>query len=96
MVLEGEATRAFSLSDLRRTAETTLASLGVSQDVRAQIQSHGLGGVQQKHYNRHDYRVEKREALQKWAAWLLAGPQAAKVVSAREARGRKTAQGKRI
>lgn len=83
MVNEGEAMQAFSLSDLRRTAETTLASLGVSQDVRAQIQSHGLGGVQQKHYNRHDYRAEKREALEKWAAWLLAGPKTAKVVSVR-------------
>jgi integrase len=81
MVDEGEATQPFSLSDLRRTAETTLASLGVSQDVRAQIQSHGLGGVQQKHYNRHDYRPEKREALERWADWLLAGPKAAKMVS---------------
>jgi hypothetical protein len=54
--------------------ETTLASLGVSQDLRAQIQSHGLGGIQQKHHNRHDYSDEKREALLRWAHWLQAGP----------------------
>jgi integrase len=89
MVAKGEATEGFSLSDLRRTAETTLAALGVSQDVRAQIQSHGLGGIQQKHYNRHDYRPEKREALEKWTAWLLAGPKAAKVVQARDVKSRR-------
>ena len=57
----------FRLCDLRRTAETHLAALGVSSDVRAQIQSHGLHGVQIKHYDRHDYDREKRAALALWA-----------------------------
>jgi len=56
------------LRDVRRTAETTLARLGVSRDVRAQLQSHGLGGVQQRHYDRHDYASEKRAALVTWEA----------------------------
>jgi len=30
-----------------------LAAMGVSSDVRAQLQSHGLGGVQSRHYDRH-------------------------------------------
>ncbi len=60
----------FSVGDLRRTCETLLASRGVNTDIRAQIQSHGLGGVQNRHYNRHDYMTEKREALTAWGAWL--------------------------
>jgi len=47
MVKEKEARESFQLRDLRRTAETMLASLKVSSDVRAQLQSHGLGGIQQ-------------------------------------------------
>lgn len=70
-MLEAKETREpFELRDLRRTCETTLAALKVSSDVRAQIQSHGLGGVQQKHYDRHDYADEKRQALAKWQRHL--------------------------
>ena len=65
-----EAREPFQLRDLRRTAETMLASLKVSSDVRAQLQSHGLGGVQQRHYDRHDYMLEKKQALERWARHL--------------------------
>ena len=69
--VRGQATVAyFSVGDLRRTCETLLASRGVDTDVRAQIQSHGLGGVQNRHYNRHDYMTEKRNVLTTWGAWL--------------------------
>lgn len=54
----------FSLGDLRRTVETRLAAEGVSVEIRAQLQSHGLGGVQARHYDRHDYMDEKRAALE--------------------------------
>jgi integrase len=60
----------FSMRDLRRTAETHMAALGVSSDVRAQIQSHGLGGIQARHYDRHDYMSEKRAALALWVQRL--------------------------
>lgn len=60
----------FQMRDLRRTAETHMAALGISSDVRAQIQSHGLGGIQQRHYDRHDYLPEKRAALELWALRL--------------------------
>ncbi len=64
----GELERgSFSMRDLRRTAETHMAALGISSDVRAQIQSHGLGGIQARHYDRHDYMPEKRTALALWA-----------------------------
>jgi len=58
--------------DLRRTCETMLAALGVSSAVRAQLQSHGLGSVQARHYVRHTYMDEKREALQRWEQHLIA------------------------
>lgn len=68
MQAEGQVERgAFSLRDLRRTAETQMAALGISSDVRAQIQSYGLGRIQARHYDRHDYMPEKRVALQQWA-----------------------------
>ena len=58
--------------DLRRTAETMLAAMGISKDVRAQLLSHGLGGVQGRHYDQHEYMDEKRNALQAWADHLQA------------------------
>lgn len=71
--------RLIQARDLRRTAETMLAAMGISKDVRAQLLSHGLGGVQGRHYDQHDYMVEKRNALQAWADRLqaLAGIKAA-------------------
>jgi integrase len=83
-----EAREDFDLSDLRRTCETMLAALGVPSDVRAQLQSHGLGGVQQRHYDRHEYALEKRETLERWQRHLdavVAGASAAKVVPIRKA-----------
>jgi integrase len=60
----------FSASDLRRTCETRLAELGVNRDIRAQLLSHGISGVQAKHYDRYSYLTEKREALGRWEAYL--------------------------
>lgn len=56
----------FCLRDVRRTCETRLAALKVSKDKRAQLQSHGLGGVQDRHYDRYSYMDEKAEALVLW------------------------------
>jgi integrase len=72
MVKEREAREPFQLRDVRRTAETQLAGLKISSDVRAQVQSHGLGGVQNRHYDQHEYVLEKRAALEKWARHLAA------------------------
>lgn len=60
----------FQFRDIRRTAETHLARLRVPKDVRAQILSHGLGGVQDRHYDRYLYMEEKTEGLTKWADHL--------------------------
>jgi hypothetical protein len=64
---EEDATRLlptpYSARDIRAAVETILAARGVSRDVRAQLQSHGLGGVQARHYDAHAYTVEKRTAV---------------------------------
>lgn len=60
----------FTMGDLRRTVETRLAEAGVSLEIRAQLQSHGLGGVQSRHYDRADYLAQKREALQILARFI--------------------------
>jgi integrase len=56
----------FDLRDIRRTVETMLAGMGISKDVRAQLLSHGISGVQSANYDRHDYVIEKRAALVAW------------------------------
>ena len=60
----GDQIEGFEPKRLRSGVETLLASLGISRDVRAQLQSHGLGGVQARHYDDHDYLPEKRAVLQ--------------------------------
>lgn len=55
----------FTANDIRRTVETRLAAAGVPPHIRAQLQSHGISGVQIKHYDRYDYLDEKRHALEK-------------------------------
>jgi integrase len=70
MLKAKQAREDFELRDLRRTAETMLASLKVPSDVRAQLLSHGLGGVQNRHYDHHDYALEKKQALEQWARHL--------------------------
>lgn len=66
-IMQGET---FNLRDIRRTAETMLASLNVSRDVRAQLLCHGLNAVQHQHYDRYSYIKEKQDALMTWEAHL--------------------------
>jgi len=69
---------AFTLHDLRRTAATRLASLGVAPHVIERLLNHvtgvlgGIAGV----YNRFKYRDEMREALVLWTRHVrqLVGP----------------------
>jgi integrase len=53
----------FQLKRVRSGVETALASEGVSKEVRGQLQSHGLSGVQARHYDGYDYAKEKLAAL---------------------------------
>jgi integrase len=70
MLAAGEVREPFKLGDIRRTCETLLAGMRVPRDVRAHLLSHGLGGVQEVHYVRHDFLPEMREALDAWEARL--------------------------
>ena len=66
--------KSFRLGDIRRTAETMLASMGFSSDLRGQLLSHGLGGVQNRHYDKHDYMAEKLRMLESWERFLMEKP----------------------
>ncbi len=59
----GSAILKFQLKRVRSGVETALASAGVSREVRGHLQSHGLTGVQARHYDAYEYMREKREAL---------------------------------
>lgn len=64
MVAAGEIPRPVTPGTIRRTVETLLGQAGVFKEVRAQLQSHGLNGVQDRHYDMGDYLEHKREALE--------------------------------
>ena len=56
----------FTPGTIRATIETRLAAkpYRVSSDVLGQLLSHGLGGVQARHYQHHGFHEEKLEALE--------------------------------
>ena len=56
--------------DLRRTARTGLAELGVPQIVAEKVLNHAERNVLVKTYDRHEYADEKRDALERWALRL--------------------------
>ncbi len=60
----------FTLHDLRRTARTHLAALGIRREVAERCLGHKLRGVEGI-YDRHDYFKERRLALAQWAQLLL-------------------------
>lgn len=54
----------FQAKRIRSGVETLLASARISTDIRGRLQSHGIAGVQARHYDGHDYMEEKRQALE--------------------------------
>jgi integrase len=56
----------FTPHDLRRTAASQMAGMGISRLVVARILNHAESGVTAI-YDRHSYDREKREALDAWA-----------------------------
>lgn len=60
----GGAIDGFQAKRLRSGVETLLAGVGVAKEVRGRLQSHGVSGVQARHYDGHDYILEKRKALE--------------------------------
>jgi integrase len=70
---------AFEAKRIRSGVETALAAARVNSDTRGRLQSHGVAGVQARHYDGHDYMDEKRQALESLFA-LLDTPEASNVV----------------
>ena len=64
----------FTAHDLRRTALTGMAKLGVSPTVLSNVANHistSKGGVTLGVYVHHTYDDEKRDALDRWAAQVI-------------------------
>lgn len=59
----GAGIEGFKTKRIRSGVETLLASARISGEHRGRLQSHGISGVQARHYDGHDYMDEKREAL---------------------------------
>lgn len=60
----------FRVHDLRVTCETRLARLGFNQDVRDAVIGHAKAGLQ-KTYNKYNYLVEKREAVEAYESHIM-------------------------
>ncbi len=69
---DGQALKEFVVHDLRRSFATGLQRLGIAMEVTEHCLNHkgesfaGIRGV----YQRHDYRIEMRRALEQWANHL--------------------------
>jgi integrase len=63
--------RHFTPHDLRSTARSHLAALGVHVIVAERCLNHSLGGLIAV-YDQHDYMTERRAALDLWADFILA------------------------
>lgn len=63
----------WTFHDLRRTAATGLARLGIPVRVTEAVLNHvsGTGGGIVAVYQRHDYADEKRQALDAWARYVM-------------------------
>lgn len=63
MLKAKEIEEKFTPGDLRRTVETRLTAAEVPSDHLKHLLSHGFGGVQDRHYQRYEFRKEKLAAL---------------------------------
>lgn len=66
--------RPFIPRDIRRTCKTLMGELGISKSIRDRLQNHALQDVSSKHYDRYDYLLEKRIALEAWEQYLTCKP----------------------
>lgn len=62
--------RGWRIHDIRRTVRIKLAELGVPREVARKVLNHEDGKVDRID-NRHEYLVEKREALERWERKLI-------------------------
>jgi integrase len=74
----------FQTKRIRSGIETLLASAKVSTEIRGRLQSHGITGVQARHYDGYGYLDEKHHALET-LFHLLDAPEQTNVVSLKRA-----------
>lgn len=67
----GDKVRRFTPHDLRSTARSHLAALGVNILVAERCLNHSLGGLIAI-YDQHDYMIERRAGLELWTDFILA------------------------
>ena len=60
----------FCIHDLRRTARSHLAALGVDSHIAERCLNHKLKGIEGV-YNQHDYLDERSKALELWAKFVV-------------------------
>ena len=60
----------FVAKDCRRTFKTYGGKLGLPLEIRNRLQGHALTDIGSVHYDKHDYLDQKREAMQRYTAWL--------------------------
>ena len=70
----------FTLHDLRRTARTQLAALGVRREVAERCLGHAIRGVEGT-YDRHNYFKERRAALEQWTSLLIEVERGGSIIS---------------
>jgi len=70
--LGGAATEPFTLHDLRRSAATGMAGLGIAPHIIDKTLNHTTGKISgvARIYNRHEYLAERKAALNAWAMHL--------------------------
>jgi integrase len=73
-VMQGVAPAHWTFHDLRRTAASGMAGIGIPPHVVEAVLNHRSGTIKgvAAVYNRYNYATEKREALDKWAARVVA------------------------
>lgn len=69
----------FTVHDMRRTARTHLAALGVGREVAERALNHKVRDIEGV-YNQHDYFDERKKALGRWAEVLASAGAACPVV----------------
>jgi len=84
----GDHIDGFQAKRIRSGVETLLASASVPKETRGRLQSHGIVGVQARHYDGHDYMAEKRQALETLFKLLEKGSAAPKPAAAKRSRER--------
>jgi len=59
----------FTVHDMRRTARTHLARMGIAPDIAERALNHAIQSIEGV-YNQYDYLRERRHALTRWANYL--------------------------